>query len=186
MFHAQWIYSIFLLLLHLALAWTSAYFLFFLFLLPAFKCWCQACWQYSLDYPLFSVVDGDVMSDQLAHIWSFWNIFDFHVMCFLQSKYLVCCRSFLNSAFELLLRVWAASRDLKVSKYLFCFLFIFFLLLNDLDFWHFVLNNLAMKVIFFFLCQVNCDYFIYLFIFLVGLDNNACNSSLPTSCIMQS
>ncbi|KAI5680712.1 hypothetical protein M9H77_01939 [Catharanthus roseus] len=49
----------------------------------AFKCWCQACWQYSLDYPLVSVLDGDVMS-------------------------------FLNSAFELLLRVWAASRDLKV------------------------------------------------------------------------
>ncbi|KAL3532002.1 hypothetical protein ACH5RR_005523 [Cinchona calisaya] len=51
----------------------------------AFKCWCQACWQYSVDYPLFSVLDADVMS-------------------------------FLNSAFELLLRVWAASRDLKVRS----------------------------------------------------------------------
>ncbi|CAI9097916.1 OLC1v1034435C1 [Oldenlandia corymbosa var. corymbosa] len=51
----------------------------------AFKCWCQACWQYSVDYPIFSVIDGDVMS-------------------------------FLNSAFELLLRVWAASRDLKVRS----------------------------------------------------------------------
>ncbi|XP_021290042.1 protein SHOOT GRAVITROPISM 6 isoform X3 [Herrania umbratica] len=49
----------------------------------AFKCWCQAVWQYNLDFPSDSPLDGDVMS-------------------------------FLNSAFELLLRVWAASRDLKV------------------------------------------------------------------------
>ncbi|CAK9157687.1 unnamed protein product [Ilex paraguariensis] len=49
----------------------------------AFKCWCQACWQYDVDFPLFSLLDGDVIS-------------------------------FLNSAFELLLRVWATSRDLKV------------------------------------------------------------------------
>ncbi|WRX23501.1 hypothetical protein QQP08_015988 [Theobroma cacao] len=49
----------------------------------AFKCWCQAVWQYNVDFPSDSPLDGDVMS-------------------------------FLNSAFELLLRVWAASRDLKV------------------------------------------------------------------------
>ncbi|XP_034223743.1 protein SHOOT GRAVITROPISM 6 isoform X1 [Prunus dulcis] len=49
----------------------------------AFKCWCQAVWQYSLDIPSHSPLDGDIMS-------------------------------FLNSVFELLLRVWAASRDLKV------------------------------------------------------------------------
>ncbi|KAJ4705027.1 protein SHOOT GRAVITROPISM 6-like [Melia azedarach] len=49
----------------------------------AFKCWCQAAWQYSMDFPLHSFFDGDIMS-------------------------------FLNSAFELLLRVWATSRDLKV------------------------------------------------------------------------
>lgn len=49
----------------------------------AFKCWCEACWQYSVDFTLFSILDGDVMS-------------------------------YLNSAFELLLRVWATSRDLKV------------------------------------------------------------------------
>ncbi|XP_045795656.1 protein SHOOT GRAVITROPISM 6 isoform X1 [Trifolium pratense] len=49
----------------------------------AFKCWCQAAWQYSTDFPSHLPQDGDVMS-------------------------------FLNSAFELLLRVWAASRDLKV------------------------------------------------------------------------
>ncbi|KAI4300360.1 hypothetical protein L6164_033748 [Bauhinia variegata] len=49
----------------------------------AFKCWCQAAWQYNMDFPSHSFLDGDVMS-------------------------------FLNSAFELLLRVWAASRDLKV------------------------------------------------------------------------
>ncbi|XP_020549473.1 protein SHOOT GRAVITROPISM 6 [Sesamum indicum] len=49
----------------------------------AFKSWCQACWQYGVDYPLTTAIDGDVMS-------------------------------FLNSAFELLLRVWATSRDLKV------------------------------------------------------------------------
>ncbi|KHG30714.1 HEAT repeat-containing 7A [Gossypium arboreum] len=49
----------------------------------AFKCWCQAVWQYNVDFPSNSLIDGDVMS-------------------------------FLNSAFELLLRVWAASRDLKV------------------------------------------------------------------------
>ncbi|GMI71181.1 SHOOT GRAVITROPISM 6 [Hibiscus trionum] len=49
----------------------------------AFKCWCQAVWQYNIDFPSNSLIDGDVMS-------------------------------FLNSAFELLLRVWAASRDLKV------------------------------------------------------------------------
>ncbi|CAK9157686.1 unnamed protein product [Ilex paraguariensis] len=41
-----------------------------------------ACWQYDVDFPLFSLLDGDVIS-------------------------------FLNSAFELLLRVWATSRDLK-------------------------------------------------------------------------
>ncbi|WJZ93744.1 hypothetical protein VitviT2T_012661 [Vitis vinifera] len=49
----------------------------------AFKCWCQASWQYSMDFPSTSPLDADVMS-------------------------------FLNSAFELLLRVWATSRDLKV------------------------------------------------------------------------
>lgn len=49
----------------------------------AFKCWCQAAWQYSMDFPSHSFLDGDIMS-------------------------------FLNSAFELLLRVWATSRDLKV------------------------------------------------------------------------
>ncbi|XP_052174886.1 LOW QUALITY PROTEIN: protein SHOOT GRAVITROPISM 6-like [Diospyros lotus] len=49
----------------------------------AFKCWCQACWQYGVDFPLFSLLDSDVIS-------------------------------FLNSAFELLLRVWTTSRDLKV------------------------------------------------------------------------
>lgn len=49
----------------------------------AFKCWCQAAWQCSVDCPSYSPLDGDVMS-------------------------------FLNSAFELLLRVWAVSRELKV------------------------------------------------------------------------
>ncbi|POO01805.1 Coatomer beta subunit [Trema orientale] len=49
----------------------------------AFKCWCQAVWQYSMDFPTHSPLDGDVMS-------------------------------FLNSAFELLLKVWASSRDLKI------------------------------------------------------------------------
>ncbi|KAK1562913.1 hypothetical protein Q3G72_018949 [Acer saccharum] len=49
----------------------------------AFKCWCQAAWLYSVDFPSHSFLDGDIMS-------------------------------FLNSAFELLLRVWATSRDLKV------------------------------------------------------------------------
>ncbi|GJV24729.1 protein shoot gravitropism 6 isoform X1 [Tanacetum coccineum] len=49
----------------------------------AFKCWCQACWQYSVEFPLSSILDSDVTS-------------------------------FLNSAFELLLKNWATSRDLKV------------------------------------------------------------------------
>lgn len=49
----------------------------------AFRCWCQAAWQYSSDVPSHSILDGDVMS-------------------------------YLNSAFELLLKVWATSRDLKV------------------------------------------------------------------------
>ncbi|KAF9599000.1 hypothetical protein IFM89_033345 [Coptis chinensis] len=49
----------------------------------AFKCWCQAVWQYGLDLSSHPLLDSDVMS-------------------------------FLNSAFELLLRVWASSRDLKV------------------------------------------------------------------------
>ncbi|WOH06122.1 hypothetical protein DCAR_0625545 [Daucus carota subsp. sativus] len=49
----------------------------------AFKCWCQACWQYSVDFSLSLILDGDVMS-------------------------------YINSAFELLLRVWATSWDLKV------------------------------------------------------------------------
>ncbi|XP_044471670.1 protein SHOOT GRAVITROPISM 6 isoform X2 [Mangifera indica] len=49
----------------------------------AFKCWCQAAGQYSLDFPSHSFLDGDILS-------------------------------FLNSAFELLLRAWATSRDFKV------------------------------------------------------------------------
>ncbi|XP_061964637.1 protein SHOOT GRAVITROPISM 6 isoform X5 [Populus nigra] len=49
----------------------------------AFRCWCQAAWQYNMDFPSLSPLDADVMS-------------------------------FLNSAFELLLRVWATSKDLKV------------------------------------------------------------------------
>lgn len=49
----------------------------------AFKCWCQAAWQYLGDLPSDRVLDSDVMS-------------------------------FLNSVFELLLRLWASSRDLKV------------------------------------------------------------------------
>ncbi|KAK9168546.1 hypothetical protein Syun_000686 [Stephania yunnanensis] len=49
----------------------------------AFKYWCEAVWQYRVDYPTHPLLDSDVMS-------------------------------FLNSAFELLLRVWASSRDLKV------------------------------------------------------------------------
>ncbi|KAL6987298.1 Protein SHOOT GRAVITROPISM 6 [Sarracenia purpurea var. burkii] len=50
----------------------------------AFKCWCQACWQYGVDFPLISLLDSDIVS-------------------------------LLNSAFELLFRVWATSRDLKVG-----------------------------------------------------------------------
>lgn len=49
----------------------------------AFKCWCQAAWQYLGDFPSERCLDSDVMS-------------------------------FLNSVFELLLRSWASSRDLKV------------------------------------------------------------------------
>ncbi|KAG6524380.1 hypothetical protein ZIOFF_014289 [Zingiber officinale] len=49
----------------------------------AFKCWCQAAWQYVGDFPSNPLLDTDVMS-------------------------------FMNSVFELLLRVWANSRDLKV------------------------------------------------------------------------
>ncbi|WCJ34428.1 ARM repeat superfamily protein [Euphorbia peplus] len=49
----------------------------------AFKCWGQAAWQYTMDFPSHSLLDADVMS-------------------------------FLHSAFELLLRVWATSRDLKI------------------------------------------------------------------------
>ncbi|KAJ8499621.1 hypothetical protein OPV22_010173 [Ensete ventricosum] len=49
----------------------------------AFKCWCQAAWQYIGDFPSDPLLDSDVMS-------------------------------FMNSVFELLLRVWAGSRDLKV------------------------------------------------------------------------
>lgn len=52
----------------------------------AFKCWCQAAWQYSMDFPSHSFLDGDIMS-------------------------------YLNSAFELLLKVWATSRELKCLLY---------------------------------------------------------------------
>ncbi|KAG5556798.1 hypothetical protein RHGRI_007155 [Rhododendron griersonianum] len=58
----------------------------------AFKCWCQACWQYGVDFPLLSLLDSDVMS-------------------------------LLNSAFELMFRVWATSRDLKVFASIFLFVF---------------------------------------------------------------
>ncbi|WOL06180.1 protein SHOOT GRAVITROPISM 6 [Canna indica] len=49
----------------------------------AFKCWCQAAWQYISEFPSDLLLDSDVMS-------------------------------FMNSVFELLLRVWASSRDIKV------------------------------------------------------------------------
>ncbi|XP_020522101.1 protein SHOOT GRAVITROPISM 6 isoform X4 [Amborella trichopoda] len=49
----------------------------------AFKCWCQAVWQFCGDFPSDPYLDNDVLS-------------------------------FLHSVFELLLRVWASSRDMKV------------------------------------------------------------------------
>ncbi|XP_062209866.1 protein SHOOT GRAVITROPISM 6 [Phragmites australis] len=49
----------------------------------AFKCWCQAAWQYLGDAPSELPFDTDVMS-------------------------------FMNSVFELLIKVWMGSRDLKV------------------------------------------------------------------------
>ncbi|KAL6902358.1 hypothetical protein ACP4OV_005234 [Aristida adscensionis] len=49
----------------------------------AFKCWCQAAWQYLGDAPSELPFDNDVMS-------------------------------FMNSVFELLIKVWTGSRDLKV------------------------------------------------------------------------
>ncbi|KAL6649216.1 hypothetical protein ACP70R_013440 [Stipagrostis hirtigluma subsp. patula] len=49
----------------------------------AFKCWCQAAWQYIGDAPSELPFDNDVMS-------------------------------FMNSVFELLIKVWTGSRDLKV------------------------------------------------------------------------
>ncbi|KAG6401560.1 hypothetical protein SASPL_138420 [Salvia splendens] len=62
---------------------ANGMFTFVASMIRAFKSWCQACWQYGVDFPMHTAIDGDVMS-------------------------------FLNSAFELLLRVWATSRDLKV------------------------------------------------------------------------
>uniref|UniRef100_A0A0E0K8R8 Condensin complex subunit 1 C-terminal domain-containing protein n=1 Tax=Oryza punctata TaxID=4537 RepID=A0A0E0K8R8_ORYPU len=52
-------------------------------LAEAFRCWCQAAWQYIGDAPSELPFDTDVMS-------------------------------FMNSVFELLLKVWTGSRDLKV------------------------------------------------------------------------
>ncbi|KAK8446790.1 hypothetical protein SEVIR_9G545400v4 [Setaria viridis] len=51
----------------------------------AFKCWCQAAWQYLGDAPSERPFDTDVMS-------------------------------FMNSVFELLIKVWMGSRDLKVRS----------------------------------------------------------------------
>jgi hypothetical protein len=51
----------------------------------AFKCWCQAAWQYLGDAPSELPFDTDVMS-------------------------------FMNSVFELLIKVWTGSRDLKVRS----------------------------------------------------------------------
>jgi len=51
----------------------------------AFKCWCQAAWQYLGDAPSELPFDADVMS-------------------------------FMNSVFELLIKVWTGSRDLKVRS----------------------------------------------------------------------
>ncbi|KAG2628543.1 hypothetical protein PVAP13_3KG394681 [Panicum virgatum] len=51
----------------------------------AFKCWCQAAWQYLGDAPSELPFDSDVMS-------------------------------FMNSVFELLIKVWTGSRDLKVRS----------------------------------------------------------------------
>ncbi|CAL4920753.1 unnamed protein product [Urochloa decumbens] len=51
----------------------------------AFKCWCQAAWQYLGDAPSERPFDTDVMS-------------------------------FMNSVFELLIKVWTGSRDLKVRS----------------------------------------------------------------------
>ena len=36
-------------------------FLFVLSFFLAFRCWCQACWKYSVEYPLSSILDSDVM-----------------------------------------------------------------------------------------------------------------------------
>ncbi|ONL93632.1 Protein SHOOT GRAVITROPISM 6 [Zea mays] len=51
----------------------------------AFKCWCQAAWQYLGDAPSELPLDNDVMS-------------------------------FMNSVFELLIKVWTGSRDLKRAQ----------------------------------------------------------------------
>ncbi|KAL0336932.1 UNVERIFIED_CONTAM: protein SHOOT GRAVITROPISM 6 [Sesamum calycinum] len=39
---------------------------FFVFV-PAFKSWCQACWQYGVDYPLTTAIDGDVILSEAWH-----------------------------------------------------------------------------------------------------------------------
>ncbi|KAL7609753.1 hypothetical protein Lser_V15G12032 [Lactuca serriola] len=38
-------------------------FLFLLLFFPAFRCWCQACWQYSVEYPLSSILNSDVTNN---------------------------------------------------------------------------------------------------------------------------
>lgn len=51
-----------------------------LLLFAAFKCWCQAAWQYSIDFPSHFPLDGDVMWDQYI---VFYFILWFNASCFL-------------------------------------------------------------------------------------------------------
>jgi len=43
--------------------------------LSAFKCWCQAVWQYSVDFPSHSPLDGGVMWDQFVVLLVFFPLF---------------------------------------------------------------------------------------------------------------
>lgn len=111
---------------------------------PAFKCWCQAAGQYSLDFPSHSFLDGDIL-------WAQYSVlFYFSSAPILQSlkctKCFLWCRSFLNSAFELLLRAWATSRDFKVCLNFFSFLFLCSFLHYFLFFFCFVTTILLLDV----------------------------------------
>jgi hypothetical protein len=55
---------------------------------PAFKCWCQAVWQYSVDFPSYTPLGGDVMWDQFVLLLLCLPIPPYHIFSMFCLKYI--------------------------------------------------------------------------------------------------